>query len=100
MSCVAPMAAPLAIVYQIESDAKTVNDLSTIICGGLRPLKSSPAFAGEGDRGERGRRGASDWARPLHQASPGPPPPQMRGGGILRSALHYLVDPAAGYRMV
>jgi hypothetical protein len=56
MSCVAPMAAPLAIVPQLESDAKTVNDLSTIICGGPKGLEvgavgaiiSSPAFRGRG----------------------------------------------------
>src|SRR4051795_7518458 len=43
-----------------------------------RCRKSSPALSGEGDRAQRGG-GASFAKRPLHHASHGPPPPEIRG---------------------
>jgi 23S rRNA pseudouridine2605 synthase len=49
---------------------------------GLKGSKSSPSRDGEGDhpRGGGGVTGAGRRHRPLHQASPGPPPRQSRGG--------------------
>jgi cytochrome c-type biogenesis protein CcmF len=46
---------------------------------GIAALRSSPAFAGEGDQAKPGGGALSDSEVPLHHASRGPPPPEIRG---------------------
>jgi len=42
-------------------------------------INSSPAFAGEGDQAKPGGGAFSDSEEPLHHATRGPPPPEIRG---------------------
>jgi len=46
---------------------------------GIAALKSSPAFAGEGDQAKPGGGVLLHPEEPLHHASRGPPPPEIRG---------------------
>jgi cytochrome c-type biogenesis protein CcmF len=46
---------------------------------GAVALNSSPAFAGEGDQAKPGGGGLPASEEPLHRASRGPPPPEIRG---------------------
>src|SRR5687767_810108 len=48
------------------------------------PIRSSPAFAGEGDHAKHGGGGTSAPGEPLHQPSAGRPPPAIRGRIKLR----------------
>ena len=47
--------------------------------GSEAPPQSSPAFAGEGDHPKGGGGAPCDSEEPLHRASRGPPPPEIRG---------------------